>query len=113
MKRIVASIGAAAIGSTALHQAQAVNLSPQESTKPWSVSVGLRGFYDDNYLNEPRDSPDIPSSYGIEIRPNIGINIPLEQTYIGMDFTYIGEWYEDRSNDPWDNSFLLNGLVNH
>jgi len=111
MKQIVASIGAVAIGSTALQQAQAVNLSPQESTKPWSVSVALRGFYDDNYTYQPRDSSDIPSSWGFEVRPTLGLNVPLEQTYFGLDLTYSGQWYED--DDYWQNTFLANALFNH
>ena len=110
MKRIVASLGVAAIGSTAIQQAQAVNLSPQESTKPWSVSVGLRGFYDDNYLYESRDSQNIPDSFGVEIRPTVSLNMPLEQTYIGVDATYSGQWYDD--DDHWDQAFIFAGIVN-
>ena len=119
MKRIVASIGAAAIGSTALQQAQAVNLTPQESTKPWSVGVALRGFYDDNYLIAPRGSTDgagnslVKESFGFEVRPTVGLNVPLEQTYFGLDLTYSGQWYEDRDDNQWDHTFLANALLNH
>jgi hypothetical protein len=110
MKRIVASIGVAAIGSTAFHQAEAVNLSPQESTKPWSVSLALRGFYDDNYLLAPWDSDNSPSSWGFEVRPTVSLNLPMEQTYVGFDFTYSGQYYEDDSH--WDNTFLVGAVLN-
>lgn len=110
MKRIFATIGVAAIGSTALQQAQAVDLSPQDSTKPWSVSVALRGFYDDNYLNAPRDG-DVRESWGFSVTPTVGLNIPLEQTYIGLDLTYSGQYYEDDSH--WDQSFIAAGILNH
>ncbi|MCU0771835.1 MAG: outer membrane beta-barrel protein [Verrucomicrobia bacterium] len=116
MKKIFVSIGAAAIGAGALPlaQAQPVSLSPQESTKPWSVALALRGFYDDNYTYAARDSGDVRDSFGFQVRPTVGLNMPLEQTYIGLDFTYIGDWYEDRSSDEaWDHSFLVNGMVSH
>lgn len=115
MKKFVASIGAAAIGSAALPlaQAQTASLSPQESTKPWSVGVALRGFYDDNYLYAPRDSGDVRDSFGMNIRPTLGLNVPLEQTYLGLDLTYSGEWYEDRSDQAWDHSFLANAILTH
>lgn len=119
MKRIFATIGAAAIGATTLQQAEAANLSSQESTKPWSVGVALRGFYDDNYLLAPRGSTDsagnsqVRESFGFEVRPTVGLNIPMEQTYFGLDLTYSGQWYEDRSDDHWDHSFLANAIFNH
>lgn len=117
MNRILASLGAVAVGTTALQTANAVDLTPQESTKPWSLGVALRGFYDDNYLIRQRDDPrGSRDSFGFEVRPTVGLNIPLERTYFGVDYTFSGKWYEDRSSsddDAWDYSHLANLELSH
>ncbi|MCU0787888.1 MAG: outer membrane beta-barrel protein, partial [Verrucomicrobia bacterium] len=73
--------------------------------------VGLRGFYDDNYLIAPRDSSNVLESWGFSVTPTLSLNIPLEQTYFGFDFTYSGQWYAQ--DNHWDNSYLASGVVNH
>lgn len=112
MKRIAASIGLVAIGSTVIQQANAVSLSPQEKTKPWSVGVALRGFYDDNYLLAERgDDARVNESFGFSVSPTVSLNLPLEQTYLGLDLGYGGSWYEDDSH--YDQSFNADAQLNH
>ena len=48
MKKLIASAGLVALGTAGLHAAYAPGLTEQQTSKPWTVSASLRGFYDDN-----------------------------------------------------------------
>jgi hypothetical protein len=115
MKRIVASFSAMALGATAIQSLQAQDLGSQTGDKPWSVSVALRGFYDDNYLAAPRDSNLVRDSFGFDIRPSVALGLSSEQTYFGVGYTFNGRYYEDseRRDDPWDLSHFANLEFNH
>ena len=59
MKRTIATAGLAALGaftvqagSSAGASAYAPGLEPVEKTKPWSIGLAVRGFYDDNYTTD-------------------------------------------------------------
>src|SRR5438034_6148479 len=98
MKRIAACASFAALGAMGLSNANAQSayslapqLTQQELSKSWSISAALRGFYDDNYntankVNNPQDS------FGFEITPTVAFNLPLEQTYIGLNARYSGRY---------------------
>lgn len=58
MKKMIASAGWVALGTAALHAAYVPGLTSMETSKSWSVSASLRGFYDDNYAALPSSSPD-------------------------------------------------------
>jgi len=103
MKRIIASAGLVAVSTTGL-QAAAPGLSPIESTKPWSISATLRGFYDDNYAAVPKSVDVDKDSFGFEIRPAVGVNFPMEQTFVGAAYVYSLRYYADRDNDSADHS---------
>src|SRR5687767_8237835 len=101
MKRIVASVGLVAVGATGLHAASyAPGLTREETSKPWSVSASLRGFYDDNYITAPSGFEE--ESFGFEISPTVAINLPMDRTYIGASYTYSLKFYADRDDDPTD-----------
>ena len=91
-----------AIGAATLKAQYAPGLSRMETSKPWSISASLRGFYDDNYFAQPKALA--AESFGFEVRPRIAFNLPLEQTYIGGSYTYSMKYYEDRNNDPIDHT---------
>ena len=76
MKKFIASAGLVAVGATGLHAAYAPGLSPLETSKPWSISATVRGFYDDNYATAPSSFTGKKDSYGIELSPSAAINIP-------------------------------------
>jgi hypothetical protein len=75
--------------------------------------VTLRGFYDDNYLTAPTDSINDRESFGIELSPFAGLNLTLDQTYIGLSYTYGLRWYEDRESDTADQSHEINLDIKH
>ncbi|OQB90369.1 MAG: hypothetical protein BWX84_01946 [Verrucomicrobia bacterium ADurb.Bin118] len=114
MKKIVTSVGLVALGVSGAYAAYAPGLSPMDSSKAWSVSATLRGFYDDNYANLPSHKRD---SFGFEVSPSIRFNLPLEQSYLGLRYIYSGRYYEDRDNlkgsDAWDHSHQVDLIFNH
>ena len=80
MKKFIASAGIIAVGAAGLHAENVAGLTPQQTTKPWSVSAALRGFYDDNYATQPNAFKQ--GSTGVELSPTLGWNMPGETTYI-------------------------------
>ena len=92
MKKFFVSIGLAAAGTASLH---AYALDPGQS-KVWSVSATLRGFYDDNYLTRHSDKQ---SSFGFEVSPSFSLHAPLQQTEIGLKYTYGLYYYQTREQN--------------
>jgi len=86
MKKLIASASLISIGVAGMQAAYAPGLSSAEASKPWSIGASLRGFYDDNYTTSP--SALSRSTWGTEIEPSFGLNLPLDQTYIGLSYTY-------------------------
>ena len=67
-----------------------------QTTKIWSASASLRGFYDDNYTTSPNG--DKQGSAGFEVSPSVQFNVPLQQTEIGLKYTY-GLYYYQTSSE--------------
>jgi hypothetical protein len=120
MKKFTATAGMAAVGLAGLAGANAQSfyglapqLSPQELSKSYSVSLALRGFYDDNYLTQSSNLAD--ETFGYEISPAVALNFPLEQTYIGLSYVYSFRYFEARrgSDGKDDQSHIFNLLLNH
>src|SRR6185503_10659187 len=119
MKKILASAGLATLGAAGLHAAYAPGLTPMETSKPWSVSASLRGFYDDNYNTAPShpSSPFVPqarSSFGFEVSPGVALNLlPTDQTYVGLSYLYSLRYYDDREENPIDHSHEFTAKLKH
>jgi len=121
MKKVIASAGLVALGAASLQAAYAPGLSSQEASKVWSVSLAVRGFYDDNY-NTADDGNSVPKnqqprdSFGIEVRPSVSVNMPMDQTLLTFGYTYSLKWYEGRSGDeesPYDQQHFVNLGLDH
>jgi hypothetical protein len=84
MKKIAVSIGLVAVGTASLQAAYTLGSDSMQSSKVWSLSGSLRGFYDDNYNTAPSGTPLKRGSYGFEVSPSISLNLPLDQTDIGV-----------------------------
>jgi hypothetical protein len=111
MKKLIASAGLVAIGATGLKAQYAPGLSRMETTKPWSISASLRGFYDDNYFAQSEGFEK--ESFGFEVRPRIAFNLPREQNYIGGAYTYSLKYYEARDEDPIDQAHEVDLKLDH
>lgn len=113
MKKLFISVGLAAAGSAGL-QVYAQELTPMQTTKIWSVSASLRGFYDDNYTTSSNGNKQ--GSAGYEISPTVQFDVPLQQTEIGLKYTYGLYYYQERrnqGNDPYDQSHRLDFWLDH
>lgn len=110
MKHVLTSAGFLALGAAALH-AYDPQLTRQATGRPWSVSATVRGFYDDNINTQPDKLSE--SSYGVEVSPSAHLNLPMEQTFISLGYTYSLRWYENRDPHNIDQSHEFNGKLRH
>jgi len=113
MKKLIASAGLVAFGATGLQAAYAPGLTPMETSKPWSISASVRGFYDDNFATAPSSYPGKVDSFGLEFSPSAAINIPMDQTFFGASYIYTMRWYEGRPNHEVDHSHEANLKLDH
>lgn len=123
MKKIFASVGLAAISASTLQAQYAPGLNAIETSKPWSVSASLRGFYDDNYLTLPGDfavpkTATNPSgeaqkrgSWGGEFAPSVAFNHSTEDTLVAASYVYDLRYYLDHSTT--DSSHQFNAKMDH
>ena len=111
MNRFFATTGLLVLGAASLNAAYAPGLSHTEKSKPWSVSASLRGFYDDNYVTAPKSLER--DSFGFEVSPTASLNLPLDQTFIGLSYIYSMRYYEDRINNSADHTHQFNGKLDH
>src|SRR5271163_1833552 len=101
MKKIAVSVGLVAVGTASLQAAYTLGSDSMQTSKVWSLSGSLRGFYDDNYNTAP-PGPLKRGSYGFEVSPSISLNLPLDQTDIGARYTYGLYYYQDRESQGQD-----------
>jgi hypothetical protein len=90
MKKIIASIGFAALGVSALNAQYSPTVTPEQLSNPrgWSVAATLRGFYDDNPFTVP--NAVARSTYGTEVSPSVAFNHTYENTTVTL--SYIFDW---------------------
>jgi hypothetical protein len=101
MKKIFVSVGLAAAGAAGLPSVHAQSMDAGASPKIWNVAANLRGFYDDNYAV----AHDKTGSFGFELTPSVSANVALQQTDIGVRYTFGMYYYLQRANngiDPLD-----------
>lgn len=125
MKKLITSAGLVVVGAATLNAQQmyapAPGLTSSQLSKPWSVSAAVRGFYDDNYALISKNSiPDgkggflkPQDSFGYEISPSAGLRWQMEQTYIGLSYTYGLKYYEDRQPYKLDQSHQADLKITH
>src|SRR5215469_5558263 len=110
MKKLFVSASLAAIGALTLHADEyAPDFTALDATKPWTVSGTLRGFYDDNFTTSPNGHKQ--GSGGFEFSPQASLIVPLEQTELGLRYTYGLYYYQQRENqgvNPIDQSHSVN-----
>ncbi len=109
MKKLFVSAGLVAIGAAALESALADDVT---SPKYWNVGATLRGFYDDNY----NITGNGKGSFGLELLPTVSFHEPLQQTDMGLRYTYGLYYYEDRDSigvNPFDQTHQLDLWLDH
>ncbi|MGH7939481.1 MAG: hypothetical protein ACREFR_00225 [Limisphaerales bacterium] len=115
MKKIFVSAGLAAIGAMTLHADEyAPDFTASNASKPWTISGTFRGFYDDNITTSPNGSKT--GSAGFEISPQLNLIVPLQQTELGLRYTYGLYYYQQRENqgsNPIDQTHEVDLWVDH
>ncbi len=110
MKRIIASLGLAAVGTASLHAAYAPDST--DTSKMWNLSGTLRGFYDDNYNTLPHKQ----GSVGFQVNPSFSLNLPMQQTEIGLRYSYGLYYYQNRERlgqNPIDQTHQFDLWLDH
>jgi hypothetical protein len=105
----ILSAGAAVMTSSHL-------LAAPGGGKPWTFSLGLRGFYDDNIFtgnnNDPADQREV-SSWGFEITPGLRLDLPLSQGLFTASYNYGFRYFEDRPGTSYDQFHIGNVELTH
>jgi hypothetical protein len=116
MKKFFVSVGLIAAGTAGLQGAYAPDMgNSMAASKVWSASGTLRGFYDDNYTTAPAGSGK-KGSFGFELSPQIDLNVALQQTELGMRYTYGMYYYQERQDlgqNPIDQTHQFDLWVDH
>ncbi|NOS69171.1 MAG: outer membrane beta-barrel protein [Verrucomicrobia bacterium] len=113
MKKIVASVGLVALGTSMIHGVETGALNSYQNNKAWSVSATLRGFYDDNINTEKNNKDD---SVGFEVNPSISYGMAGEMTALNFTYSFSGKYYEERpagSSDNWDFTHVIGADLSH
>jgi hypothetical protein len=135
MKKIVAIVGLAALGVSAVQTSLAQSVPPPDNSKPWSISATVRGFYDDNPATIPdsewenRNKPPPPGSpanpyagkdhkdsAGFEIAPGAALRWAMDQTTATLGVLYALKYYEHQpanSDKNYDQIFTFNAGLEH
>jgi len=97
-------------------------LAAEGGAKLYSLSAGLRGFYDDNIFTG-NDKVDLDGdgkldrrkfdSFGLEVTPGVRFSVPLEQTTLSAGYTYGLRYFADRPGRSYDQFHLADAQVNH
>ena len=113
MKKFFVSVGLIAAGTASLQGAYAPDWNSTEASM-WRISGTLRGFYDDNYETAPAGAKR--GSFGFEVSPQLELNVPLQQTELGVRYTYGLYYYqkrEDLGENPIDQTHQFDLWVDH
>ena len=112
MNKIRTTAGLLALGAVSIDaQVFAPSGSSQQTTKPWTISAVLRGFYDDNYATAPKDREE--DSFGAEFSPTASLNLLRDQTSLGLSYQYSLRWYEDRPRAEADHAHIVGAKLSH
>lgn len=72
----------------------------------------LRGFYDDNYITATKKQ----GSVGFEVSPSFSLHVPLQQTELGVKYTYGLYYYQKREENhqnPIDQTHQFDLWIDH
>jgi len=109
MKKIIVSVGLAALGASTLHAQYSPGITPDEMNNPrgWAVAATLRGFYDDNPFTLPNALAR--STYGTEVSPSASLNHTYNNTTVSL--SYVFDWLYYLQTSTSDTSHQLNADV--
>ncbi len=99
-----------------------VSAMAADGSKIWTLSAGVRGFYDDN-IYTANNKADVDGdgiadkrkfhSFGFEVTPGVRFNIPLESSTLSAGYTYGLRYYENRPGKKYDQFHLADVSFSH
>jgi len=81
-----------------------------DPSRRWAVSLSLRQGFDDNANGSSVDKKGSATSI---VEPRLYLNIPLDQTFIGLRYTYNMTYFWDRAGDDVDQAHIADVLFSH
>lgn len=81
-----------------------------DPTRKWSVTLSTRGEFDDN-INTTASNKR--SSFKAVAEPQLLVNLPAEQTFVGFRYSYRVDYAENRDPDPVDQAHQVDLLLSH
>jgi hypothetical protein len=106
----------AIVGLLAASLVQAAH-NPQplpDTSRCWSLSAGVAGGFDDNTTSRPGGDPQKQSSATTILSPKLFLNLPLDQSFLGLRYGYEGIYYWDRTGgDRWDQNHTVDLIASH
>ena len=114
MKKILQAAGLASASAVVL----SVPTLAEGVSKWYTLTTGIRGFYDDNIYTAPKASGRKFSSPGVEVTPGIQLNFPTDQTKVNLGYTFGLRYFADRDpsgarNRDFDHWHDFNGNLDH
>jgi len=138
MNKVTTAVGLAVLSAASVKAQFGIGLvsgqlTPLESSKPWSLTASVRGFYDDNYLALPKTfivpyvtatgttfTTNHPiSAWGTDLTAGAAVNHLSENTLISANYTYDFIWYDNRptfqdnASDTINQVHQFNGRLQH
>jgi hypothetical protein len=113
MKKLIKAAGLMAAGAAI---STAAALAAESGSRIYTLSAGLRGFYDDNIFTGNNSDPANPreaDSVGFEFTPGVRFTVPLDNTTISAGYTYGLRYYDDRPGRSYDQFHLADVALNH
>lgn len=81
-----------------------------DPTRKWSVTLTTRGEFDDN-INTAASNER--SSFKAVAIPEVLVNLPTEQTFVGLRYSYRVDYAENRDPDPVDQTHQADLILSH
>ncbi len=108
---LVSKLGILAVGLALTSSTYAVYQPSQlpDPSRRWGATLSLQQGYDDNV----NTSADKQGSATTSITPRLYLNFPLDQTFIGLRYSYSAMYYWDRAGEGWDQSHIADILFSH
>src|SRR5580658_3641123 len=104
MNKVIAAAGLAVLSTATVRAQYSPGLTPLETSKPWSLSASVRGFYDDNFLTLPKSYPTLNGgeghplgSWGTEVSPAVAVNHSDETTLVSASYLFDYQWFAETS----------------
>ncbi|HIG29064.1 MAG TPA: hypothetical protein EYQ50_15250 [Verrucomicrobiales bacterium] len=112
MRRIISTVGLAALGIASLNgQTMSSGMTELEQSRFWTISGSLRGFYDSNPTTAISSLED--ESWGVHISPSVKFQKAWSQTHVGFSYQYDMKWYESRAKNSADHSHEFVAGLDH